>query len=162
MSKTQQIRDVLAGGKLPLSKLLEKTGLMSRKGTEDLCYYLQTCGEVKIDRSGEEPVIQLTGRRAPPPKRAGAKGKKPAGRKAKPVKRRKAAGYRRIAFKFTKAVRNGHDLNTLTVENFRAAGEGLAAAVRTQVDGVDDNPALAAALANLERAGKIYDAARKA
>jgi hypothetical protein len=66
MSKSAYIRAALAGGKLPLSKLIEKTGMIGRKKAYDLCCYLRTRGEITIDGSTDDPVFELV-RPSPPP-----------------------------------------------------------------------------------------------
>lgn len=167
MSKTAKIRDALANGPLPLSQLLEKTGSLGRKSTYDLCCYLRTRDEVTIDASSDDPVIKLTGH-APPPNRAGNKGKKPAGRrgkhKSKNMKRKHKPKltYRALREKARQPEANGESLPALALDNYLAAGAQLRLAVNEQVEGAAEDAVLKSALDNHDRAEKLLRAARAA
>jgi hypothetical protein len=146
MSKSADIRAALAGGELPLSQLLEKTGMLSSKKLRDLCYYMKTRGEVEIDVGGEELVIKLAGRRSPPPKR-----------KQNARKPRKSATMKRAP----KAIKvRGPDLHDLALANLIAAGNDLRTAVKEQVEDIEADALLAGALSAHERAQNLFEAAQ--
>jgi hypothetical protein len=125
-SKSQLIRDAVAQHKsLPLSKLMEVSSLQNRKKTLDLCVYMRGKGEVTIDRSGEEPIIGQGSGKPTKSPRAGSKKK------------------------HSKALRD------LAINNLIASAKALADTLRREVEGVENNPNLMAAIETQERAAEI-------
>ena len=151
MSKTQSIRDALAGGPLTFHHLHLKIGGDS-KVLSNLCLYLRAKGEVKIG-SDEDRTITLLSRRAPPQGRRA----KSAG-KGKLMKR----PYKRIADKHARArpSSNGADLRSLAAENLIAAGALLRQTIEDGVEGLEQNFAIKHALDNQRRAEQLWQAAQ--
>ena len=148
MSKTQTIRDALAGGPLAFRQLHLKIGGDDKKLT-DLCCYLRTRGEVKI---GDDEDRTITLLKSGGGKRAAPKGKKSVGEKA--VKR----PYKRLA---AKVARDGAELPALALDNYVAAGALLRQAIEDGVDDLDGALGIRAALANHDRAEKLFIAAKR-
>ena len=163
MSKTHKIRNALAGGQLPLSQLLEKTGSLGRKSTYDLCCYLRTRGEVTIDTSSDDPVIKLTGSK---PRSASKKKPGKRAQRSKAPKRtykpRKIVTLKGIVRKHAGATASTPRLSDLAFDNYIAAGVQLRVVIHEQVDGVDEDVVLKSALDNHDRAEKLFRAARAA
>lgn len=152
MSKTQMIRDAIAGGKLPLSKIMEKTGLQGRGSVESLCQYLQSKGQVTIDRSGDEPVIASSkGKKRKAAKRTG----KPRHKKAARKTRHTGARLRKIAA----AINAAPPYHQLALQQLIAASKLLRETVNHQVEGLEDNPLLTGAMLNAQRAESLAEAA---
>ena len=150
MSKSQNIRDALAGGPLSFRDLHLKIGGDDKKLT-DLCCYLRTRGEIKIGSDEDRTVTLL---RSGGGKRAARKGKRPAGKKA--VKR----PFKRLAEKVAR--RKLIDLPALALDNYLGAGALLCQAVEDGVEDLTVAHGLRNALANHDRAEKILAAARGA
>jgi len=148
MSKTQTIRDALAGGPLAFRQLHLKIGGDDKK-LYDLCCYLRTRGEIKIAADEDRTITLLKSGGG----RIARKGKRTAGKKA--VKR----PYKRLADKA--AQRNSAGLPALALDNYIGAGALLRQAIE---DGVEDLKAaigLRNALANHDRAEKILAATKR-
>lgn len=145
MTKTARIREVLAAAKgksLTFDALMEAGEFTGKASVENACLYLQKKGEVKIDRSTDPFVITLTaGKRGRPAKKPGRKPKKA------------ARAPRQTARPTPRA-----DVRTLALANLVASASALRAAVRGEVDGVDDNLLLAGAIDTLDRAEQLLQA----
>ena len=149
MSKTQTIRDALAGGPLAFRKLHLEIGGDDKK-LIDLCCYLRTRGEIKIAADEDRTITLL---KSGGGKRAARKGKKPAGKKA--VKR----PYKRLADKAAR--HNDSDLPALALDNYIGAGALLRQAIEDGVEDLDNAHGIRAALANHDRAEKLLAAAKR-
>lgn len=150
MSKSSKIREALTAGPLPLSQLLEKTGILGRKSAYDLCCYMRGRGEMKIT-PGEDPVIALTGK----------KGKTAPPQKTKTPRGRRTVTLKGIVRKHT-VTDEPLTLHRLALTNLLAAGNHLRVVIHTNIDGIDDDAILKAALDNHDRAEQILRAARAA
>lgn len=158
MSKSQDIRDALAGGALTFKQLHEKVG-GTDKQLLDLCCYLRTKGQVKIG-SDEDKTITPTGRRgAPPQARRAASGKKSAGKKK--GGRKTVRSYRQLADKTVNGHKGGGGYQSIVLENLVGAGVLLRQAVEDGVELDANNFGLKHAMDNYERAAKLYKAAQQ-
>jgi hypothetical protein len=155
MSKSQDIRDAIEKhGELPLSKLMETANLQNRKKTIDLCVFLRGKGELTIDRTGEEPVIgKGTGKPTNPrfvkPKPATPKKSREIDRAARP--------FKVLVDKHAAPITG---LRDLLFDNLIASVNNLAATLRREVEGIETNPTLIAAIEQQERAANLAMAVR--
>jgi hypothetical protein len=147
MSKSQTIRDALAGGALTFRELHLKIGGDDKK-LYDLCCYLRGRGEIKI-AGDEDKTVSLSARRAPP-----RKGKRSAGKKT--VNR----PYKRLADRHAPAA-NDADLRALALDNYIGASALLRQAVEDGVEDLAVAHGLRNALANHDRAEKLLAAAKR-
>ena len=158
MSLAAKLRDALpAGTELNRDGMSDATGLTGRQLSNQL-YAATTRGELlDRDKNGEKfyrlnPDYQRGGNKAKadkPKKVAGKKGKRKYTRK---VEKRP---YRKLL----KSVSGGAALRDLALDNYLAACLHLRTTVGEQVEDVDQNPALAAAITNHDRALKLHAAA---
>ena len=158
MKKTQQIRDALtAHGPLTLEGLLEHTGLVGKKSVHMLCLYLRKHGQLTIGQNTNGETLYKLGAA---PKRL--KGARKAGRKTARAPKRMTRGQG-FAQKVATARRNeAIDLEVyrlaaahrarLTIDNLTASTLYLLAALRREVDGIENNHTLLGAVEAGERA----------
>lgn len=155
-SKSSLIRDTIAHeGALPLSRLMERIGLQNRKKTLDLCVFMRGKGQLTIDRSGDEPLIGPGSGKPRKASKASKRAAKPA-RHKKARKARQVRPFKALVEKHTAAV---PVLRDLLLDNLIASAENLAATLRREVEGIETNPTLIAAIEQQERAAQIARAA---
>jgi hypothetical protein len=159
MSKAEKIRQALAGGKkLTLPEIREHApGLKSSYLTA-----MTKRGELIAEGEGHKHTYRLNPDYTPdaPPRTH-----------PRPAKRKKRIKGHMAMKRARKAVRSGKTLadiaarlrepsaRDLALDNYIGASALLRTALRDQVDGLDDNPMLVAALAQHERAEKLVRAA---
>ena len=155
-SKSELIRAAVAEHhRLPLSKLMEVSGLQNRKKTLDLCVYMRGRGEVTIDRSGEEPIIGAgSGKPKKTPRAGGKKKHVKSPRKAVYDPRNGSMSMKQIVAKHVPESRT-EALARIALQNLIASTEGLTATVRDQVEGIENNPSLRAQIEASERAAQM-------
>lgn len=157
MSKTNAIREALTKGPATLETLAERSGLVGAKKIHNLCLYLQKRGEVIIgaEPGAEGVTVYRLGKGKPA--RKSKRAKKPAGHK-RARRSRQGRTLKAIADKFANAA-PATDLRSAIIDNLVASAQQLAATLRREVDGVDTNPNLIAAIENSERAAALARAA---
>lgn len=124
-------------------------------------------GEVVSDKSSGQrrykinpdytPVRQSKIERALPIKRT-KKSKRAGGKKKHKAPRKAVRSMRDLADKFAAAAESAN-ITVLALNNLIACAKNLAATVRREVEGVETNPNLIAAIENQERAAEIARAA---
>lgn len=160
MSKAAKIREALkavAPGGLTKDQLADKTGIPAAKVPGMMFAFVKRkeC-RVENDKEGLSRYhinpSYTPGRKSAPPQ---GKGKKPAGKKKGG---RKVRTYRDLANK-TNGHRGADGYNKIALDNLVAAGTMLRKAVNDEVEGIDPDSGLAAAIANHDRATKLLEAA---
>ena len=135
MSKSKQIRELLAGGELPVAAINEKLG-GTYKQTLDLCKYLQHRGELKIRGDGAAHYARL-------------------------ARRIQGNSKQRRETPTGNAPAKTASLAELLADNYRKAGAELRAVVIDQVEAYQDNASIVRALAAHERAERLIAACEK-
>ena len=138
MSKSQQIRDALAGGELPIAALHEKIGGPPQK-INDLLNFLKTRGEIAFRGKGPDRYARLVKRRQGGPR---------------PVTRKKHIE------RTTRPAPASRSLGDLLEENLIAAGFELRQVVTEQVEDLEKNSELVRAISYHARAEALYKARR--
>ena len=155
MSKADAIRKALAGGKkLTLPEIREQVPGINGRDVNPLARR----GELIAEGQGRKHTYCLNPDYTPDAK-------------PRPAKRKKRIKGHMAIQRARKAGRSGKTLadiaarlaqpspRDLALDNYIGASELLRTALRDQVDGLDDNPMLVAALAQHERAEKLVRAA---
>lgn len=152
-TKTSTILAYLEQGPASVEELAERSGLVGAKKIHNLCLYLQKRGKVVIDKGADGTVIYRLGKRQTGKQRRSKRG-------AVPIKSRRA---RRAAHSDNAGSnvisRPLQQRDQLILHNLLASTEHLAATLRREVEGVDGNPNLVAAIEATERASAIVRAA---
>ena len=166
MSKTAKIRDALPPGtELNRSGMLDATGIPDKK-LNAVLYAFTTRGEVLVRDKGGEPHYRIDPdyKRGGNQKRAAKPGPKKAAKgKKKGVRKNKRRPFKDLADRHVgQKKKNEEHLRTLALDNYLAASAELRKTVRDQVDAIESNPVLAAAIAAHERAEALHAAARSA
>lgn len=158
MNQTDKLREILKGappGGYDAATLREKTGI--EKPINAMRSMINT-REVAVHGTGRKHTYALEPNWTPSPRLA------PRRRRGRKNKSRKGPGtkrpYRRLLKNVTRRVDDDAALRALALENFVAATAQLRTAVRDCVDGADDDPVLSAAIANHDRAARLFHAAR--
>lgn len=176
MSKTQQIRNALPPGKrITMSALMEAGKFISRKSTENLLGYLQARGEVTLHRDGAELEIERTSSPPPSGKSSGRARKGTATQRARhPGKRKRAVKRARKAARGAPALSYktlrermrqrpaSQSVGDLALANYLATAAELRRTVEQQVEDIDKDPTLTAALESHDRAAALLQATRLA
>lgn len=161
MSKTQEIRDALAGGPKTFSQLHGEVGGDDMK-LKALLGYLRKNNEIEVGDDDDRTITLKSGGGSA----AARKGKKPAREKrmkrASKVKRAGKAKrvYQRLADKHAPKHANGNGaaLHALALDNLVAASQDL----RRAIGDLGDLPAIGRAVRQYDLAEKLHDAAKQA
>lgn len=172
MSKAAKIRDALPPGtELNRSGMLDATGIPDKR-LDAVLYAFTARGEVLVRDKAGEPHYRID----PDYKRGTVKKKKAAGtgpkkaakkksgkKKERAVRKSKDRPFRDLADRYTaKHKKAAERLRELALDNYLVASAELRKVVRDQVEAIEGNPALAAAVAAHERAEGLHAAARSA
>jgi hypothetical protein len=159
MSKAAELRHKLItnNNRIPYADAVALIGSRGRMG-----YMLKT-GEITIEGEGDEREVVLdpgfkTRRTLPIKRKAGKRAKKTAHKKRGRKAPRSGKTLKALAEKYT-APLDTADLRTAVMSNLLASVDNLTATLRREVDGVETNPTLVAAIESTERAAAILKAA---
>jgi hypothetical protein len=159
MSKAAQLRQklVASNNRLPFAEALDIMG------SHNNMFYMIKTGEITIEGEGDDREVVLDpgykARRSLPIKRkAGKRAKKSAHKKSGRKAPRSGKTLKAIAQKYTASL-DTTDLRAAVMGNLLASVDNLTATLRREVDGVETNPTLVAAIEGTERAAAIVKAA---
>lgn len=157
MSKADKLRAALRAS----NNRMTRADAIKIIGTPGNLSNMTRTGEVSIERDDDITWIVLdpdfkTKRALPIKRKKTKRAKAPAKHKRA---RRAIRSYKALADKVAQASLATADLRTAILDNLVASAEHLAATLRREVEGVDTNPALIAAIEQSERAAALARAA---